>query len=598
MLKLKIIALLTASVLLIGCGSKSKQTSSGEVTELMPSFDTAGAVTGDWIVQREMADAEKLNPIVSNDASADEICTYIFETLNTFDLEKWEMVPKLASMPTESADHLEYTYDLRKDIRFSNGQPMTGADVIFTMKVVKNPLVDCAALRNYFESVDRVELVNNDPYKFKFVLSKPYWRMAYSIGLLKGIMPKSVLDPKGLTDKYDWKELRDFKVAEKNPALKEFADWMNSQEVARQPQYVMGSGPYVLEKWDLGQNVILKRNPDYWRHDNIPDAKTYVDKIIFKIIQDNSAAVVASKNKEIDLLYVMAPRDYVQEYQDPNKYELMKVSPTEPVFSYIGWNNKSPLFADKNVRKALGHLIDRKTIIDKVLYGYAEVVNSPIYYKDKRYYNTELPQIEYDVEKAKKILSDAGWKDSDGDGIIDKVIDGKLTPFKFTFLNNNNPVRKQVVLTVIDMFKKAGITADIQDLEWSVYLDKTKKHEFEATLAAWTMPVIPQDPYQIWHSTQMVGEGSNYISFFNKTSDSLIEAYRGEFDETKRIEMLKQWQKLIFDEQPYTFMYSPKARYVFGQRFKNARWYPAQPSYLLNEWWVPKSMQKYTQTMN
>jgi peptide/nickel transport system substrate-binding protein len=178
------------------------------------------------------------------------------------------------------------------------------------------------------------------------------------------------------------------------------------------------------------------------------------------------------------------------------------------------------------------------------------------------------------------------------------MINGKKVDFKFTFLNNNNPTRRQVVLAIIDMFKKAGIQAEVQDLEWSVYLDKTKKHEFDATLASWTMPIIPQDPYQIWHSSQSKGEGSNYVSFINPESDKMIEAYRNEFDEAKRIEILKKWQELIFDEQPYTFMYSPQSRYVFGNRFKNVRWYPVQPSYSLNEWWVPKNLQKFTQSMN
>ncbi|HEY3251297.1 MAG TPA: ABC transporter substrate-binding protein, partial [Ignavibacteria bacterium] len=414
MTKLKIIALLSAAVLIIGCGGKKTTTNDQQTSDLMPPVDTAGAVTGDWIVQREMADAEKLNPIVSNDATADEIAGYIFETLNSFDLEKWDMVPKLASLPKESPDHLEYSYELRKDIKFSDGHPMTASDVIFSIKALKNPFVDDAAIRNYFESLDRVELIDNDPYKFKFVLSKPYWRMMYSIGLFKGVMPKHILDPKGLTDKYDWKELKDFKTAEKNPAIKEFAEFLNSQEVARQSKYVVGSGPYTLEKWDLGQAILLKRNPDYWRKDPILESKTYVDKIVFKIVQDNSAAVVSAKNKEIDLLYVIAPRDYVQEFQDPVKYDLKKVTPQEPTYSYIGWNNKNPLFADKIVRTALGHLIDRKTIVDKILYGFGTLVNSPIYYKDKKYFNTDLPQIDYDVEKAKKMLSDAGWKDSDG----------------------------------------------------------------------------------------------------------------------------------------------------------------------------------------
>jgi peptide/nickel transport system substrate-binding protein len=112
------------------------------------------------------------------------------------------------------------------------------------------------------------------------------------------------------------------------------------------------------------------------------------------------------------------------------------------------------------------------------------------------------------------------------------------------------------------------------------------------------MNVVPPDPFQIWHSSQSEGEGSNYISYNNQESDKILEEYRKEFDENKRIEMMKQWQKLIYDEQPYTFLWSPKSRYIYDVRFKNTRWYNRGNSPLLKEWWVPKSQQKYTQTMN
>jgi peptide/nickel transport system substrate-binding protein len=156
----------------------------------------------------------------------------------------------------------------------------------------------------------------------------------------------------------------------------------------------------------------------------------------------------------------------------------------------------------------------------------------------------------------------------------------------------------QTVLIMIDAFKKVGIHADIQDLEWSVYLDKTKKHEFDATLAAWALSVVPSDPYQIFHSTQSQGEGSNYVSYNNPESDKIIEEYRKEFDENKRIEMLKRWQQIIYDDQVYTFLWSPKSRYIYNTRFKNTRWYAKRNSPILSEWWIPKSIQKYKETMN
>ena len=174
------------------------------------------------------------------------------------------------------------------------------------------------------------------------------------------------------------------------------------------------------------------------------------------------------------------------------------------------------------------------------------------------------------------------------------MVDGKKLDFKFTFLNNNNPVRRQTLLVIIDALKKVGIQADLQDLEWSVFLDKLKKHEYDATLGAWQMSVTPPDPYQLWHSSQIEGEGSNYISFRNAESDKILEEYRQEFDENKRIELIKRWQKLIYDEQPYTFLWSPKSRYVYNKRFKNARFYNRGGSPIVSEWWVPKGSQKYS----
>jgi peptide/nickel transport system substrate-binding protein len=564
--------LLSASILILfsSCGKNGNQTDdqSKIVTDL-PPVDTAGAVTGDWIIRREMADAEKLNPIVTNDASAEDVYSFIYEALNDMNYENYELIPWIATLPEISEDHLTFTYKLRHDVKFSDGKPLTGEDVIFTIKAIKNPFADDAALRNYFEAVEKVELLNNDPYTVVFKMAKPYWRAIYALGSTS-ICPKHILDPKGLTDKYTWKETTDFNIAGKNPAMKEFAEFLNSQEVSREPQYVLGSGPYKLEGWQTGQAITLVRNKDYWGNSL---KQPYLDKIVFKVIQDEAASVVAAKNKEVDMMYVISPQDFYKNLQNADQFDLIKATPSEPVYSYIGWNLNSPLFSDKRVRWAMSHLIDRNTIIDKIAFGQSVKIQSPVFYKDKKYLNADLSEITYDPEKAKQLLAEAGWKDSDGDGVLDKVVDGKKLDFKFMFLNNNNAVRRQTLLVIIEALKKVGIQADLQDLEWSVYLDKLKKHEFDATLAAWQLSVVPPDPYQLWHSSQIEGEGSNYISFRNAESDKLIVEYRQEFDENKRIELLKKWQKLIYDEQPYTFLWSPKSRYIYNKRFKNARFY-------------------------
>jgi len=341
----------------------------------------------------------------------------------------------------------------------------------------------------------------------------------------------------------------------------------------------------------------MRRNDNYWNKSG-NFGMAYPSKIILKIIQDESAAVVAAKNKEIDLLYLMKPVDYAKTLANPEQYSMKKADPTEPRFDYIAYNENRPFFADKKVRWALAYLLDRKNIIDKIHFGMAVPIQGPVYFQDKKHFNPDLPEIPFDPAKAKQLLTEAGWIDSDGDGVLDKVIDGKKVDFKFTYLLNTNESRKQAILVLIDELKKVGIQAEVQTLEWSVYLDKTKKHEFDATMGAWILSDYPPDEYQIFHSSQSKGEGSNFISYKNDEADSLMVQYRQEFDEAKRIEIIKRVQKIFYDDQVYTFTWTPKAKYVYGERFKNVRWYPTPlTSYQLTEWWVPKNAQKF-QTPN
>ncbi|HMS34936.1 MAG TPA: ABC transporter substrate-binding protein [Ignavibacteria bacterium] len=588
--------LLSGVVLLSSCGRKkdetaSKENSTFQLTQLTPP-DTKDAATGDWLIRQEMSDAEKLNPTVTNDAAAQGIYIYIFEPLIDVDRETYEIKPIIAkSAPVVSDDHMTYIFDLKENVTFSDGHPLTGEDVIFTIKTIKNPFTDAQALRNYFVDLKSVELVDGNKYKIKITMSKPYFKTVYTIGGT-AITPKHILDLDGMNDKFTWDDLNAAQKSmdpKKYPDMQKYADFLNSQEVSRDPKYVVGSGPYILDKWITGQSVTLKRNDNYWNKKETPN---FPGKLIFKTIQDQNAAVVAAKNKEIDEMFVIQPLDFVENVKEPEKFNLKKALVTEPTYVFIAWNNKNPIFADKQVRWALSYAIDRQSIIDKIIYGMGTPVSTPVFIKSK-YYNTDLPEIKYDPVKAKQILTEQGWKDTDGDGILDKVINGKKTDFKFTFINNNNPKRKKVMLIIMEQLKQLGIQADLQEYEWSVFLDKTKKHQFDACYSAWQLGVTPEDPYQIWHSSQSEGEGSNFISYNNPESDRMLEENRTVFDETQRVELLKKWQKVIYDDQPTTFLWSEPSRYLYSDRFKNTRWYAYPDSPLLNEWWTPTANQRY-----
>jgi len=593
-----LVVLVTGILMLSSCGRKKETTTSittdNSKLSLTPltSPDTKDASNGDWVIKQEMSDAEKLNPTVTNDATATGIYIYIFEPLIDVDRETYEIKPIIAKAPpVVSEDHLTYTYDLKENVTFSDGKPLTGEDIIFTVKTIKNPFTDAQALRNYFNDVKSVELVDGNKYKVRINMSKPYFKAVYTIGNT-AITPKHILDKDNMNDKFTWENLD---AAGKSmdplkfPEMQKYADFLNSQEVSRDPKYVVGSGPYMLEKWITGQSVTLKRNNNYWNKSEIPN---FPAKLVFKTIQDQNAAIVAAKNKEVDQMFVIQPIDFVENVKDPEKFNLKKALVTEPTYVFIAWNNKNPLFADKKVRWALSHAIDRQSIIDKIVYGMGTPVSTPVFIKSK-YYNTDLPAIKYDPEKAKQVLTEAGWKDTDGDGVLDKVIDGKKKDFKFTFVNNNNPKRKKVVLIIIEQLKQLGIQAELQDYEWSVFLDKTKKHQFDACYSAWQLNVTPEDPYQIWHSSQSEGEGSNFISYKNPESDKMLEENRLVFDEAQRIELLKKWQKIIYDDQPTTFLWSEPSRYLYSDRYRNTRWYAYPDSPLMNEWWTPVGNQRY-----
>jgi len=592
-----LIMLLTVSAFVFSCGRKQQEApktgnnSAFPITELTPS-DVSNAENGDWIIKTELSDAEKLNPIVTNDATATGIFIYIFENLLEIDRVTYELRPLIAkSMPVISDDHLTYTFELKENVTFSDGKPLTGEDIIFTVKAIKNPFTDAQALRNYFADVNSVELVDGNKFKVQFKMSKPYFRAIYSIGDME-IIPKHVLDKGNMTDKFSWSDLEDAQKTfdpKKYPEMQKYADFLNSEEASRSPKYVIGSGPYVLDKWTTGQSLTLKKNDNYWNKNEIPN---YPNKIVFKTITDQNAAVVAAKNKEIDHMEVYQPTDFVENVKNPEQFNLRKALVIEPSYNYISWNNNHPIFSDKKVRMALSYAIDRKSIIDKIVYGMGTPIQSHIFLKSK-FLNTNLPPIEFNLEKAKQLLAEAGWKDTDGNGILDKVIDGKKTDFKFTFTNNTNPKRKKVILILIEQLKQIGIEANMQEYEWSVFLDKVKKHNFDASFSGWQLTVTPDDPYQIFHSSQATGEGSNHFSYNNPESDKLLEANRTEFDDTKRKEILNKWQQIIYDDQPVTFLWSEPVRYLYSDRFKNARWYAYPDSPLLNEWWVPSARQLY-----
>ena len=192
------------------------------------------------------------------------------------------------------------------------------------------------------------------------------------------------------------------------------------------------------------------------------------------------------------------------------------------------------------------------------------------------------------------MLSEAGWKDTDGDGILDKVVDGQKIPFRFEVkFNSGNEVRKSVALTLQDELRKHGIDASVRALDWTIFLDDVRNQKFDAVILAWGMSVNEPDAYQVWHSSQAENKGSNMIRYKNPRVDAILEEYRRTFDADKRIELYRQFQQILNVEQPYTFLFVRQAVTAVSRRFHGVE-VLASGGLRPSEWWVPKPLQKYT----
>ncbi|MEP7233841.1 MAG: ABC transporter substrate-binding protein [Ignavibacteriota bacterium] len=545
-----------------------------------------GLSTKNNIVYWLLSDISKLIPYTSHDAQSNYVYQLFWEPLNNVDPRTQDMIPWLASLPEVSADHKIYTYTINPLAKWSDGQPVTGEDVMFSFKTVMDPmLIDASSLRNYLNSVDSISYVGGDKMKVAFYINQPYFMMDRVIGGgYVSILPKHIFDKKGWTDQLSWADLKSANYP-KTGAMKELADYMASSGLDRDPKNMIGSGPYLFKEWITNDKVTLKRAAHYWS-ENIAWGEAYPDEITFKTITDQNAAVTALKAKDIDFMELVNPPSNWLAISQPF---IKKDTPYYNVYTYLAWNKERSIFKDKKVRWALSHLVNRDEIITNVLKGMAHKVESPIIFTQPNYYDGLKP-VSFDVAEAKRLLAEAGWGDSDGDGILDKVIDGKKTPFKFTFIvNAGNEVRKQVLLIVSEQLRKVGITADVQALEWSVYLENLHTHNFDATYAALAGNASEDDPYQTWHSSQTKNKGSNWHSFINAEADKIMEENRTEFDFGKRKDLMKRFVEVMYDEQPVTFLWAQPQLMARVDRFDNVELVHQRPCVLPPLWVVKGS---------
>ena len=575
-------------LLLVGCGDRGEEVKVGNSAPASVTKDVGIPVTGDWLLMHSLSDPEQLNPLTSNDAAASSLLQYIFQSLLTRDPRTLELRPLIAvERPVISQDKLTYTFTIRRDAHFQDGKPLTGADVLFSIKAIKHPLVNAPFLRVYFNSVTDARLL--DDFTIQFKIKEPYFLNESVLGGID-VLPRHYYDPANLLNDVTVSDLGG-PVDRLPERAKKFADQFN-KNYSRNP---MGSGPYRFGSWKTGREIELVRDGKYWGYGKDGVDQPFVDRHRYRIINNMDAALVTLKSGALDEMS-LTPIQHVRGTNSERfKLAFRKYEYFAPNYSYIGWNNNNRIFRDKTTRKAMTFFTNREQMIKSILFGLGEGVEGPIYFFRPEYDKT-LPRYLFDPKKGLELLKQAGWSDTDGDGILDKVIDGQKVPFRFEIkINSGNTTRKSVALVLQDELKKHGIDVSVREIDWTIFLSDVKARKFDAVILGWSMSVSEPDAYQVWHSSQAANQGSNHITYKNARVDEILEQYRREFDANKRIELYREFQRILSDEQPYTFLFVGKSVIAAHRRIQGIEVFPGGVRPV--DWWVPPAGQKYGQQL-
>jgi peptide/nickel transport system substrate-binding protein len=542
----------------------------------------------------QFSDPIQLCPLSALDNGSMTIMSNIFQPLIAIDYKTYQITPVLAqSRPVvENLPNgkMAVSFVLRTEAKWDNGKPITGYDVLFTLKTLRVPRADNKSLAGQFQDIEEVRIDAADPKKFAIIFRQPYM-LAEQVFTDLWIIPSYVYDSEHILDKFTYTQLLQSPDVIKNDIfLTRWADKYNSELFRR--ERVIGSGAYAFDKWETGKRITLNRKTKWWA-DSIPSNmrpktnwfEATPKQLMFETISDMTAAIVSLKSDIIKVMGHIEPKDFTQDLSKnsdfTNKFALY--TPTMPSFSYLPINMRNPKFEDVRTRQALAHLMDVDKYIQTVGYGMGARAISFIPPGLDKFRNNDLQPYTFDMEKAKDLLAAAGWKDSNNNGTLDKMLNGVFTEFDITInYNTENKKREKLCLIFQDACRKVGIKVTIESVEIAKFSEKLHKHQFEMAVCALTQSApLEDDPYQLWHSQSALEGGSNFSCFGTTATDAIVNLIRHELDIEKRIILQKQLQQVIYEQVPVIFIMNTKNSIAINKEYSNSDESVCQPGYWL-----------------
>jgi peptide/nickel transport system substrate-binding protein len=496
----------------------------------VPGFQEGGEFTDLFEAQ-----PAKITPFLGSDVYATRVCNRVCDSLGAYDPTTLRFVGTLADAWQQDPEGLWIRVHIRPDARFSDGEQVTAEDVRWTFKdFIFNPSIEAERTRSTLDQIEEVKVLG--PKTVEFVFNKALsFNMVAALG--------NYILPKHFYEKFE-------------PAQ------LNSST-----GLLMGSGPFRLERldpsaqWSPGQDIVLVRNENYW------GPRSPLDKVRFKVVNDDLARLVAYTNGEGDQTLPTSPQ-FVSKTKEPdwdkNNQSLSWIN-MRSGYSFIAWNQgprngKPTPFGDKRVRQGLTLCLDREQMIRDIWEGIGVVAKGSV--------NPESPASDpklkpwpFDPVKGKALLAEAGWKDRNGDGILENE---KGEPFRIEFTRaSGGEIYERISNFLKSSYSKVGIQVDTKVVDWSIMQEITKSRDYDALMMGWSASAPESDPRQIFHSESIKEGGDNFVQWRSAEADQLIDKIRLTLEYDARMQIWHEFEATLHDEQPYTFIrVAPWLRFV------------------------------------
>jgi ABC-type transport system substrate-binding protein len=549
----------------------------------------------DGVLKRGWAsgDPKTLNGIIANASEVQELVTHYVDASaaqrnNFTDPDTW--YGDLAWRVEVTNDSKDFTVYLRRGVKWhvpsgvdlnnpkyawlKGDHELTAHDFAFTVGLIVNPQVENGSLKNYYSDLASWEAL--DDYTFVMRWKRRVFHGAEYVLYFLNPLPRFIFEHNEDGSK----------IPKETLGTRLNNHWYNNKG------YV-GVGPYRMARYEPGNGITLERNESYYGD------KPAIKTIIYPIYTDTNQTVLKLKAKELSVGFLV-PSQYRREildFQKLPKDQQPKDNPflngtltcqiiDLPSFRYIGWNSLRARFSDVRVRKAMTFALNREAIIRDVFVGLGKVARGP-FLEGSSDLDPSIEPLPFDLQQATQLLEEAGWKDSNQDGLRDKVVDGRSQAMEFSLLIYAGSAEFSALANIFkEDLLKIGVKLNIEAAEWSLMQNRMHEKDFDAFVGGWSLD-WSSDPYQLFHSSQAdAAEGSNMTSFKNAEADRLMEKLRETIDPKERQTMLHRMHRLIFDSFNYTFLSTERRPFCHHKEVKGIRFSKVRPIPDARPWWV------------